>query len=95
MQLNCLHRCDGHDLVPWRIIGLEHCVKDPFEKADFVGCMYGRQLSDGITGRVYEGVDAGPGGLVIGAADFEVERGDGIVGGGDVGIEVSLGDILG
>ena len=57
--------------------------------------MYGRQLSNRITGRVYEGVDAGPGGLVIGAADFEVERGDGIVGGGDVGIEVGLGDILG
>lgn len=57
--------------------------------------MYGRQLSDRITGRVYKGVDAGSGGLVIGAADLKVERGDGIVGGGDVGIEVCLGDVLG
>ena len=32
---------------------------------------------------------------MIGATDFEVERGNRIVGGGDVGIEVDLGDILG
>ena len=32
---------------------------------------------------------------MVGAADLEVEGGDSIVGGGDVGIEVSLSDILG
>ena len=32
---------------------------------------------------------------MIGAADLKVEGGDGIVGGGDVGIEVGLGDIFG
>lgn len=32
---------------------------------------------------------------MIGAADLKVEGGDGIVGGGNVGIEVGLGDIFG
>ena len=32
---------------------------------------------------------------MIGAADLEVERGNGLVGGGDVGVEVGLGDIFG
>lgn len=32
---------------------------------------------------------------MIGAADLEVKRGDGIAGSGDVGVEVSLGNILG
>ena len=32
---------------------------------------------------------------MIGAADLKVERGDGIVGGGDIGVEVGLGDIFG
>ena len=31
---------------------------------------------------------------MIGAADLEVVRGNGIVGGGDIRVEVSLGDIL-
>lgn len=32
---------------------------------------------------------------MISAADLKIERGYGIVGGGDVGVEVGLGDILG
>ena len=32
---------------------------------------------------------------MVGAADLKVEREDGIVGGGDIGVEVGLGDILG
>lgn len=31
---------------------------------------------------------------MVGAADLEIEGGDGIVGGGDVRTEVGLGDIL-
>lgn len=81
--------------MSWRIVGLEHCVEDSFEKADFVGCMYGRQLGDRITGGVDDSVDARSCGLMIAAADLEVEGGDGIVGCGDVGIEVGLGDIPG
>ena len=50
VQLDRLHRRDSHDFMSWRIVGLEHCVEDSFEEADFVGCMYGRQLSDRIAG---------------------------------------------
>ncbi len=32
---------------------------------------------------------------MIGTADLEVERGNGIVGSGDVGVEVGLGNIFG
>ena len=32
---------------------------------------------------------------MVGAANLQVERRDGIIGGGDVGVEVGLGDILG
>lgn len=32
---------------------------------------------------------------MVGAADFEVEGRDGVVGGGDVGIEVRLGNVFG
>ena len=52
-------------------------------------------MSDWVAGGIYESVDARSGGLMVGAADLEVEGGDGTVGGGEVGIEVSLSDILG
>ena len=31
---------------------------------------------------------------MIGAADLKIERGDGVIGGGDVRVEVGLSDIL-
>ena len=31
---------------------------------------------------------------MVGASDFEVEGGDGIIGSRDIGIEIGLGDIL-
>lgn len=52
-------------------------------------------MSERVGGGVYEGVDAGLGGLVEGAADFEVEGRDGGVCAGDVAIEVCFGDVFG
>ena len=42
MQFDRLHGCDSHDFMTWRIIGLEHCIENPFEEADLIGCVYGR-----------------------------------------------------
>lgn len=94
MQSDRLHRCDGHNLMTRGIVGFEHGVQDALEVADFIGGVGGRQLRDGIAGGVDESVDTGAGGLVVGAADFEVEGGDGAVGGGDVGVEVSFRHIF-
>lgn len=95
MQSNRLHRGDRHDLMTRGIIGFEHGVQDALEVADFIGGVGGGYLGYGIAGGVDEGVDAGSRGLVVGAADFEVEVGDGIVGGVDVGGEVSFGHVFG
>ena len=76
------------------VVSFEHGVQDALEVADFIGGVGGRELRDGIAGGVDESVDAGAGGLVVGAADFEVVGRDGAVGGGDVGVEVSLRHIF-
>jgi len=52
-------------------------------------------LGDWIARGIDESVDTAAGGLVIGAAYLKIERGDGIVGGCDVGVEVGLGNVFG
>ena len=61
------------------VVGLKHGVENSLEEADFVGCVNGSELSDRVAGRVYEGVDAGLGDLVIGASNLEIELRDGVV----------------
>ncbi len=51
-------------------------------------------MSDRIAGRIDQGIDTRPACLVIGTSNLEIEGRDGIVGGGDVGVEVGLGDIF-
>lgn len=94
MQSDRLHGRDSHNLMTRGIVSFEHGVQDALEVADFIGGVGGRELRDRVAGGVDESVDAGAGGLVVGAADFEVERGDGVVGGGDVGVEVSFRHIF-
>jgi len=55
----------------------------------------GCELGYGVGGRVDEGVDACSVVLGEGAADLEVEGGDGRVESADVGVEVGLGDVVG
>lgn len=94
MQSDRLHRSDGHDFVARGVVSFEHGVQDALEVADFIGGVGGCELGDGVAGGVDEGVDAGARGLVVSAADFEVEGRDGAVGGGDVGGEVSFGHVF-
>ena len=63
------------------VVRLEHGVENALQEADLVGRVGGGELGDGVGGGVDEGVDAGAGGLMRGAADFEVEGGEGVVGG--------------
>ena len=76
------------------VVGFEHGVEDAFEEGQLVWGAGRGELGDGIGGGVYEGVGAGSGYLVVGTADFEVEGGDGGVGGGEVGLEILLGDVV-
>ena len=56
-----------------------------------MGCC---ELRYGVGGCIYEGEDTGSVVLGEGAADFEVEGGDGCVQGGDVVVEIRLGDVV-
>ena len=55
--------------------------------------MASRKLGDRVARGVDQSIDAGPGGLMKGAADFEVERRYGIVCGSDVRIKIGLSNI--
>ena len=76
-------------------MGLEHGVEQALQEANLVGCVRGRELRDGIRGRVDEGVVPHARRLVRGATDLEVEGGEGMVGGGDVGVKVGGSDVFG
>ena len=80
--------------MPRRVVSLEHGVEDAFEEADFVRGVDGGELGEVVGGGVDEGVGALPGGLVEGAADFEVEGREGVVGFCDEGVEVGFGDVF-
>ena len=76
------------------IVGFEHCIKDPLQVADLIGRMDRSQLRYGIAGSIDNSVDAGASRLVISASNFEIEGGDSVVGGSNMGVEVSLGNVF-
>lgn len=51
-------------------------------------------MGQGIACGIDEGVYPGSGDLVVGAAYFEIEWGNGIVGGCDIGVEIRLCDVF-
>ena len=80
--------------MPRGVVGLEHGVEDPLQEADLVGGVDGGELGQVVAGGVDQGVGAEAGRLVECAADFEVEGGDGVVGGGDEVVEVGFRDVF-
>lgn len=81
---------------------LKHGVQQALDKRDFVGRVRRGELRQWVARRIDQRVDKWAGALAVavegalsfGAADFEVEGGDGRVGGGDVRVEVVLGDVF-
>ena len=78
-----------------RVVRLEHGIKDALEEANLIGRVASGELGDGVGSRVDESVNARSFRLMGGATDFEVEGGNGVVSGSDVGGEVCFRDVFG
>ncbi len=77
------------------IISLKHGIQNSLDESYIVRASSGGHLCQRITCAVHDGPDLLFGYLVGCVADFVVEGREGAGGGGDVGVEVFLGDVFG